>query len=113
MDPSALPGLIAFGVGAVVGIAFIVAGVIRLARPGLALKARLDGYANLPLFKELELAEARLAIAERALSRAPILQQRAIRALRDLESARDRVRGSLFNESAVTGLLLAVLIGEG
>ncbi len=110
MPSTAIAGIVALVAGIVIGLGFAVAGVLQLARPAFALKARLESYAELPLLKDIELAEARLGIAERALDRVPTLQLRATRALGEIDTAREQIRTSLFTGSGGVGLLMSVLL---
>ncbi len=105
-------GLYGLAAGVVIGLLFALAGIIGLVRRAKLLRKHLDSYADLPLWSELELAQARIDIAERALSGVPSLQLRALRAVRDIEDARDRIRTSLFTLSAGVGLLLSLVFDE-
>ncbi len=96
--------------GVLIGLALAVAGVARLVVRARALRKQLDGYADLPLWKELELAQARFELAERALSTVPSLQLRATRAFHEIEEARDRIRDSVLTLSQGAGLLLFSLV---
>jgi hypothetical protein len=112
MPDSPFAGLLALGCGIAIGVGFVIAGALRLVRSGLALKGRLDGYAALPLLREIEGSQARLALGTRAIDRFPSLQLRAVRALEEIAVARDAVRRTLFTMPALTGLLLNVIFDK-
>lgn len=105
-------GWYGLGAGVLVGLALAIAGLIGLVGRARALRKQLDGFAALPLLKELELAQARAGIAERALSTVPALQLRASVALREIDEARERIRASLFTFSNGFGLLVSLVFGE-
>jgi hypothetical protein len=112
MPSPASAGLYGLVAGLLIGFLFALVGVIGLVRRVQRLRTRLDSYAGLPLWKELELAQARVDIAERALSALPSLQLRATRAARDIADARDRIRTSVFTLSNGVGLLLSLVLGD-
>jgi hypothetical protein len=84
-------GLWILALFAVLGVACVVVGFWRLARAGLALKNRLEGYADLPLRVDIALAQRRIALAERRIETVPVLVSRADRAYRQIDLARQRV----------------------
>jgi hypothetical protein len=105
-------GFYLLGAGIAAGLCLVAAGIAGLVRRGLALRTRLEGYADLPLFTDVELAQARIAIGERALDTLPALQLRATRALRELDEARERMRASLFTVSTGVRLLFSLVFDE-
>ena len=105
-------GLYLLGAGIAAGLCLVAAGIAGVIRRGVALRTRLDGYAELALFKEVELAQARVAIGERALATVPSLQLRATRALREIDDARERIRASLFTVSTGIRLLFSLVFDE-
>ncbi len=84
-------GLICLSVLGVAGIATAVAGLVLVVRAGLALKARLEAYADLPLRIDIELARRRIALAERRIDTVPVLLARAGGAYRQIDVARGRI----------------------
>ncbi len=113
MTPSPLlADVVALGAGVLIGLIFVVAGVVAVVRRALSLRKRLDRYADLPLWKNVELAEARVSIAGDALATVPSLQARAGRALRDIEAAREEIRSAAFAVSTGVGAFFSFLIGE-
>gem|GEM_PF-2504539 len=84
-------GLWLLALFAILGVVCVVVGLWRLARAGLALKNRLEAYADLPLRLDIALAQRRIALAERRIETVPVLVSRADRAYRQIDSARQRV----------------------
>jgi hypothetical protein len=76
---------------AALGVGCVVVGFWRLARAGLVLKNRLEGYADLPLRVDIALAQRRIALAGRRIETVPVLVSRADRAYRQIDFARQRV----------------------
>jgi hypothetical protein len=111
----ALPGgarLYVLAAGVLIGLMLVAAGALGLVSRGIALRKRFEGYAELPVFKDAELAEARLAIAERAVGTVPSLQMRANRAMREIDDARERIAASLFTVSTGVRLLFSLVFDE-
>ncbi len=84
-------GLWCLALSVVLGVACVVVGFLRLARAGLALKNRLEAYADLPLRVDIALAQRRIALAERRVETVPVLLSRADRAYRQIDLARQRI----------------------
>jgi hypothetical protein len=84
-------GLWLLALFAVLGLVCVIVGFWRLARAGLALKNRLEAYADLPLRVDIALAQRRIALAERRIETVPVLASRADRAYRQIDLARQRV----------------------
>ncbi len=76
---------------AVLGVACVAFGFWRLARAGIALKNRLEAYADLPLRVDIVLAQRRIGLAERRIETVPVLVARTERAYRQIDLARQRV----------------------
>jgi hypothetical protein len=76
---------------AVLGVVCAIFGFWRLALAGLALKKRLETYADLPLRVDIVLAQRRIEIAERRIETVPVLVARADRAYRQIDLARQRI----------------------
>jgi hypothetical protein len=112
MPSPAAVGWYGFGAGVLIGVVFALVGLFRLLAPARALRKKLDGYAELPLLKEFELAQARVGIGERALASVPSLQLRASRAVREIEDAREQIRASLSRLSNSAGFIFSLLLGE-
>jgi len=112
MPEPASAGWYVLGAGVLLGLVIAIVGVAGLLGRARALRKKLDGYAALPLLKELELAQARVDIGERALASLPSLQLRATRAFREIEEAREQIRASLFTASAGVGVLVSLVFGE-
>jgi hypothetical protein len=92
--PDSLPehfGLFVLAGGALLAVALVVVGLIRLVRSALVLKKRVFGYAELPLLTELRGFEERMALADAAVAQVPVLEARYERALAELAAARDRI----------------------
>jgi len=87
----------------VLAVVLAAAGVITLARAGLALKKRVEAYRELPLFRrDFKRAQLQIATAERRIDSVPLLTVRARRAFGELDMARRR-------NSAVARTLIAVV----
>ncbi|MDQ2858830.1 MAG: hypothetical protein M3R53_09315 [Candidatus Eremiobacteraeota bacterium] len=85
------PGLLVLGVCLIAGVALIVMGALRLLRAAGSLRKRVAAYQELPFRGELELAEARLAAAERRAASIPALLARSRTALAEIQAARAKV----------------------
>jgi hypothetical protein len=105
-------GWYGLGAGVLLGLAIALVGLAGLLGRARAFRKRFDAYANLPLLKELELAQARIDIGDRALASLPSLQFRATRAFREIEEAREQIRASLFTVSNGVGVLVSLVFGE-
>lgn len=88
---AAHPGLLVLAICLIAGLVLIVAGALRLVRAAVHLKKRFATYQQLPFARELELAEARLAAAERRAASVPELLARSRAALSEIQAARARV----------------------
>jgi hypothetical protein len=78
----------------VLGASCVALGFWRLIREGIALKKRLEAYADLPLRIDIALAQRRIALAERRIETVPALVARADGAYRQIDLARRRVLGT-------------------
>jgi hypothetical protein len=77
----------------VLAIVLAAAGVITLARAGLALKKRIEAYRELPILRgDLERTQLAIATAERRIDSVPFLAARARRAVGELDAVRRRNR---------------------
>ena len=85
-------GLLVLAGCAVIAIALVAAGIIRVVRETLALKRRVLAYADLPLREDFRLAGRRIALAERRIDTIPVLTARAERAVAEIDAARARIR---------------------
>jgi hypothetical protein len=84
-------GLWLLALFAILGVVCLVVGFWRLVRAGIALKNRLDAYADLPLRVDIALAQRRIALAERRIETVPVLVARTDRAYRQIDLARQRL----------------------
>jgi hypothetical protein len=112
MPSAATTGWYALGAGVLIGFVLALVGIFRLVGRARALQKKLDGYADLPVLREIELAQARVSIGERALESVPSLQLRATRAFGEIEEARERIRTSLFTFSNGFDVVFSLVFGE-
>jgi hypothetical protein len=112
MPSPASAGFYGLVAGVLIGLAFVLAGLSGLVSRALALRKRLDAYADLPLWKDVELAQARIDIAELSLSRVPSLQLRATRAFEAIENARGRIGTSVLTVSTGVALLFNLVFDD-
>jgi hypothetical protein len=80
--------LYALGVGLVLTLLVIALGAVRVIARVRALKTRIENYKELPIFKQVELAEARIEIGSRAAEKLPDLTDRTNRAIAELQAAK-------------------------
>lgn len=79
--------LYALGVGLLLTLLVIGLGALRVIMRVRALKTRIDEYKELPIFKQIELAQARIEIGSAAADKLPGLTDRMNRAIADLQAA--------------------------
>ncbi len=83
--------LIALALGLLVALGLAAFGAMRLAKVGLALRERAEGYKKLPLTRYVDTAQAKIAIASHRIAGLPGVLYRANAALADLANARAKV----------------------
>jgi len=74
-------------VGLVLALLVIALGALRVVARVRALKTRIENYKELPIFKQVELAQARIEIGSRAAEKLPDLTDRTNRAIAELQAA--------------------------
>lgn len=79
--------LYALGVGLLLTLLVIGLGALRVIMRVRALKTRIETYKELPVFKQVELAQARIAIGSAAVDKLPDLTDRMNRAIAELQAA--------------------------
>jgi hypothetical protein len=111
ISPAAASAIVA-SVCVAVAIGFALAGVLRVAREGLTLKARVERYADLPLRRYVERTQIQLATAQHRADGVPMLLYRASSAIAEIEAARDRLRAIATSASTLARLASVILLGR-
>ncbi len=107
-----LANAIALVVGVVVALALAGLGAMRLAKIGLALKARGEGYKTLPLTRYIDIARVKTDGAARRIAAAPALVYRARAALADLGNSRAKAVAIVTSPSAIWRLGELIVTGR-
>jgi len=93
--------LYALGAGILAALLVAGAGIVAVAGRARKLRERVEGYSELPIFRHIELAVARIAIGSAAVERAGVLTERARHALADIAAAKDTVAAAAGTAAAV------------
>ena len=101
--------LLVFLASVVLALAVIAAGALRLFGTVKRFKARLDGYAALPLSTEIALAQSRVGVAARRAGDLPLVAARAEAAFAAIALARTQIVERLGNRDVWLRIGIAIL----
>ena len=105
-------GLYVLAACLLLSLGLIAVGIFRLVRGVLGFVRHVEGYGDLPLWKVLEVTEARVGFALGRFDTLPSLITRIETALTELAIARDRLRAGLASVSSTLGAIGSLFGGR-